>query len=106
MAGLGPARWLRGGPDLTGCYRGRFFGLEVKTKTEYPTPLQRLCHRKIVANGGYVAVVRCWEDCMKLFRIMNQDADAHRQTPLRGYVNYSQASRKEAEDHSGAPSPN
>ena len=45
-------------PDVICCYRGRFFGFEVKADTGQPTELQKATIRKILACGGTALVVR------------------------------------------------
>lgn len=45
-------------PDIICCYRGRFYGFEVKTDTGQPTELQKSTIRKILAAGGTALVVR------------------------------------------------
>jgi hypothetical protein len=63
----------RGWPDITGVFRGRFFGIEVKSAKGIVSELQEECHRKILANHGYVCVARNWEDCVRLFRKIQLD---------------------------------
>ncbi len=45
-------------PDVICCYRGRFYGFEVKTETGEPTELQKATIRKIQTAGGTALVVR------------------------------------------------
>ncbi len=45
-------------PDIICCYRGRFYGFEVKTETGEPTELQKATIRKIQNAGGTALVVR------------------------------------------------
>ncbi|QLH52766.1 MAG: hypothetical protein CH6_0069 [Candidatus Kapaibacterium sp.] len=47
-----------GVPDLLCCIRGRFIGIEVKSKQNKPTPLQEFNLRKITQAGGVGVVVR------------------------------------------------
>ena len=49
-------------PDIICCYRGRFFGFEVKAEKGKPTKLQEAVIRKINAAGGTALVVRSVED--------------------------------------------
>lgn len=44
-------------PDLLGCWRGRFVGLEVKQPGEHATPLQSYVLKEIEKAGGLAAVV-------------------------------------------------
>ena len=50
----GPA----GIPDIICCYKGRFYGFEVKTEDGKPTELQKAMIRKIQKAGGTALVVR------------------------------------------------
>jgi VRR-NUC domain protein len=45
-------------PDVICCYRGRFYGFEVKTETGEPIELQKATIRKIQKAGGTALVVR------------------------------------------------
>lgn len=45
-------------PDIICCYRGRFYGFEVKTEDGEPTELQKATIRKIQKAGGTALVVR------------------------------------------------
>ena len=49
-------------PDIICCYRGRFYGFEVKTATGRPTVLQLAVMRKICEAGGTAVIVRSVED--------------------------------------------
>ena len=45
-----------GVPDIVGCYKGRFFGIEVKAGKNKPTELQK--HQlKLIAEAGGIAKV-------------------------------------------------
>jgi Holliday junction resolvase len=46
-----------GVPDIVGCYKGRFFGIECKAGTNKPTPLQLQNLSDIAAAGGIQMVV-------------------------------------------------
>lgn len=46
-----------GVPDIVGCYRGRFFGIECKAGKNKPTLLQQKNIEAIVASGGVALVV-------------------------------------------------
>lgn len=50
-----------GAPDITGCHRGRYFGIEVKADTEV-TKLQQLNLDLITQAGGFSFVVRLRSD--------------------------------------------
>ena len=51
--------------DIIGCYRGRFFVIEVKAPGKKPTPKQNLIMEKIVACGG----ATIWGDNLKSIMI-------------------------------------
>lgn len=46
-----------GVPDIIGCYRGYFFGIECKAGSNKPTALQEKNLREIVEAGGTALVV-------------------------------------------------
>lgn len=46
-----------GVPDIVGCYRGRFFGIECKAKGNKPTELQKMNLARIELNGGIALVI-------------------------------------------------
>ena len=52
-----------GVPDIVGCYKGMFFGIECKAGKNTPTPLQEKNLREIRTAGGLDIVVN--EDNMK-----------------------------------------
>lgn len=49
-------------PDIIGCYKGRFFGIEVKRPGKKPTPMQfaRLAEIEKSGGGGF------WGDAEKV----------------------------------------
>ena len=47
-----------GRPDIICCYKGMFYGFEVKTEDGKPTELQKAMIRKIQKAGGTALVVR------------------------------------------------
>jgi len=47
-----------GVPDIVGCYRGSFFGIECKAGKNKPTPLQQLALDNISKQGGIALVIR------------------------------------------------
>lgn len=53
-------------PDIICCYRGRFYGFEVKTETGRPTELQKATIRKIHRAGGTAAIVRSVDDVRRI----------------------------------------
>jgi penicillin-binding protein-related factor A (putative recombinase) len=46
-----------GVPDIVGCYKGKFFGIECKAGNNKPTPLQELNLEQIEKNGGVALVI-------------------------------------------------
>lgn len=46
-----------GVPDIVGCYKGLFFGIECKAKKNKPTALQQKNLDAITAAGGFALVV-------------------------------------------------
>ena len=46
-----------GVPDIVGCYKGKFFGIECKAGKNTPTPLQEKNLSDIALAGGVAAVV-------------------------------------------------
>lgn len=46
-----------GVPDIVGCYRGRFFGIECKANGNKPTVLQQINLDKIAAAGGIALII-------------------------------------------------
>ena len=46
-----------GVPDIVGCYKGKFFGIECKAGSNKPTPLQRKNLTDIELAGGKAVVV-------------------------------------------------
>lgn len=57
-------------PDIVGCYRGRFFGIEIKRQKNGPygvTKLQQYKMDKIEEVDGWVKVATSVEDVIELF---------------------------------------
>ena len=50
-------RFRAGIPDIIGCYKGRFVGLELKVEPNKPTPLQQYELKAIYREGGSAQVV-------------------------------------------------
>lgn len=59
-----------GVPDIVGCYRGTFFGIECKAGNNKPTALQQKNLDNIKAMGGVALVIN--EDTLEDVRIMFQ----------------------------------
>jgi Holliday junction resolvase len=45
-----------GVPDIVGCYKGKFFGIECKAGTNKPTELQKM-QLKLISEAGGIATV-------------------------------------------------
>jgi Holliday junction resolvase len=45
-----------GVPDIVGCHKGKFFGIECKAGTNKPTELQKM-QLKLIADAGGIAMV-------------------------------------------------
>lgn len=58
----GSGMMMAGLPDLIGCYRGRFFGVEVKMPGNKPSKIQLHVMRKIKEAGGRVCVAYSVQD--------------------------------------------
>lgn len=54
-----------GWPDIQLIHRGLYFGLEVKTQTGRLSPAQTELHKKLIASGCSVAVVRSVSDALE-----------------------------------------
>lgn len=54
-----------GSPDLVGCYKSRFIGVECKVGNNTPTDLQREFGERIVSNGGEYWLVYNLEEFIK-----------------------------------------
>lgn len=53
-------------PDIICCYRGRFYGFEVKTEVGRPTKLQEATIRRINEAGGTALIVRSVEEVRRV----------------------------------------
>lgn len=63
LKSLGPECWFfmpamngyggSGVPDIVGCYRGSFFGIEVKREGKAPTPIQKRRMQDAREAGGH-----------------------------------------------------
>lgn len=62
-------RWGRAGkPDITGCYRGRRFELEVKRPGAKPTKLQLAALKQWEKAGAITAVITTLEEVERIFK--------------------------------------
>jgi hypothetical protein len=55
----GGAYQRAGIPDIVGCYKGRFFGVELKVRDKYPSALQRKTLQEIRDVGGLA--ITAWD---------------------------------------------
>lgn len=62
----GSAMQMSGLPDIVGCYRGRFVGLEVKVPGEKPDPIQSHRLESIIRAGGIAGVIESPDDALRL----------------------------------------
>lgn len=58
----GGPQMMAGLPDLICCYRGHFWGIEVKQPGQKPSERQVFVHSLIKRSGGNVIVATCVED--------------------------------------------
>ena len=47
----------KGTPDIIGCYKGKFFGIECKAEKGRITVWQLKAHKDIIESGGNVMVI-------------------------------------------------
>jgi hypothetical protein len=73
----GDPRTRRGLPDLEGCYRGYYFGIEVKLpgKEGNLTDLQAATLRKIKTAGGIGIMVTRWSQIEKVLNRIDRLKD-------------------------------
>ena len=57
----------KGCPDITVCYRGQFYGLEIKSLTGRQTEHQKNAQRVIEQSGGKYYLIRDVLEVEKLF---------------------------------------
>lgn len=62
----GPLSGTVGIPDIIGCYRGRFFALELKAPDGKVSPMQERIIRLIRAAGGRAEVCRTIDDACRV----------------------------------------
>lgn len=62
-------------PDLLCCINGHFVGLEIKSATGRPTPLQEYNVNKIIKSGGHALILypKDWEQFQQLIEDLMQD---------------------------------
>lgn len=53
-------------PDILGCWKGRFIGIEVKTLTGKPTQIQLHILEQISKAGGYAGIARNVEEALEI----------------------------------------
>ncbi len=57
---------LPGSPDVIGCFRSKFIGIEIKTGTARQSPNQKSFQKRFEAEGGIYAICRCYGDVKRL----------------------------------------
>lgn len=60
-------------PDILACYHGRFLGLEIKSPTGRPSPLQQHELRQIAAAGGGAHIVRSAQHAAAILDAIDKD---------------------------------
>lgn len=58
----GGPQMMAGLPDIICCYKGWYFGIEVKQPGQRPTPRQEFVHSQIKRSGGVVIVATSVDD--------------------------------------------
>lgn len=67
-----PSPWYKKGcPDILCCYRGKFVGLEIKTKKGRLSEYQKAFHMELVESGGYAFVVRDIDELPAIFTYLD-----------------------------------
>lgn len=64
----GSSMQARGLPDLVVCYRGLYFGIEVKIPGKEPTEIQLWTMSEIQKAGGYAGVATTPEEALNVLR--------------------------------------
>lgn len=62
-----------GQPDIQGCLRGRWIGIEVKSATGKLRPEQEAFRKRIEEAGGAYIIARNWEDVANAIRRFTTD---------------------------------
>ena len=57
-----------GAPDILVCVAGQFVGIELKAERGRTSKVQRIMHKRLVAAGGIVAVVRTIDELRRVVR--------------------------------------
>jgi len=79
--------WISGIPDFIGCYRGQFFAIECKTKTD-TSPIQKATIPLIRAAGGIVIIAKDTLDVVALIYTLTDNKESgvvDRFEPYGGY---------------------
>ena len=58
-------------PDFVGCYKGRFFAIEVKQPGKVPTPLQVIVMRELKEAGAAVCVATSVAEAQELIMALH-----------------------------------
>ena len=70
-------RFRAGIPDIIGCYKGRFVGLELKVDSNKPTPLQMYELKRILREDGSAQVIS-YNNKTKLYKSDNGTLREHK----------------------------
>lgn len=64
----------RGSPDIVGCYKGQFIGIEVKTETGRLSPFQKEAQLRIEKAGGRYIVARSSDDIVSELPLVQESS--------------------------------
>lgn len=81
---LRAAGMMSGVPDWLLIHQGQIHGIELKAKKGTVSPAQKICHRLIEQAGGYVAIVRNFDEfreALERWRIPTLEARANTVSP-------------------------
>ena len=62
-------------PDIIGCYKGRFIGIEAKVGTNKPSEIQKVKIKKINEAGGFARVVRTLDEVKELLDEIDMEVE-------------------------------
>lgn len=64
-----------GDPDIIACYKGRYVGLEAKSKDGRQSPIQKVRESEIVNAGGIYRIIRTKEEVKEILEGIDNDND-------------------------------
>jgi len=56
-----------GTPDISVCFKSKYWGLEIKTKTGRQSSSQKKAEAEILAAGGQYLIIRSLDDIKRVF---------------------------------------